>query len=254
MEWLKRSWYDDLTLNIYQDYESYYFRGYPRGNLVKLFCAVLVLWNMEGLFTIKFKKLTGLDQDETHLEIETLWKLTSDLDDVFDSLNQNDTLILFREVKDFLVALTPRGFLTWLGIRKTTGSKDVWPPPLTSVFDHFNRRYTVLSAKQLEDNFNPPKLTVGARALSKHAHRSTEGFWGKVTGLSEEERNKNAFEKLNEIINNWVWINIHGLPHDIVIIEWRIMEGYGWRWTSDQEFRGFIEPQITDGHVKKWRH
>ena len=76
--------------------------------------------------------------------------------------------------------------------------------------------------KQLEESYNPPKLSVGARALSKHAHRSAEWFWGKVTGLSEEERNKNAFEKLKEIINNWVWINIHGLPHDIVIIEWRI--------------------------------
>jgi hypothetical protein len=70
------------------------------------------------------------------------------------------------------------------------------------VFDNFNRRHTVLSAKQLEDNSNPPKLTVGARALSKHAHRSAEGFWGKTTGFTEEQRNKNAFEKLKFIINN----------------------------------------------------
>ena len=101
-----------------------------------------------------------------------------------------------------MVALTPRGLLTCLGIRKTSGSKDVVPPPLTSVYENFNRRFTILTPKQMEDNFNPPKLTVGARALSKHAHRSAEGFWGKVTGLSEEERNKNAFDKLKEIINN----------------------------------------------------
>lgn len=153
-----------------------------------------------------------------------------------------------------MVALTPRGFLTCLGIRKTMGSKDVVPPPITSVCENFNRRYTMLTPKQIAENCNPPKLTVGARALSKHAHRSAEGFWGKVSGLSEEERNKNAFDKLKEIIHNCVWVNIHGLPHEIIIIECRIQAGYGCRWTREQEFRGFIEPQIPDGHNKKWRH
>lgn len=163
---------------------------------------MLILWNQDYVFPIKYKKCPGLDQDETHLEVETLSKLTSQVEDVFEALEHNDSQNLFLEIKDLLVALNPRGFLTCLGIRKTMGSKDVCPPPLTSVFDNFNRRFTVLSAKQLEGNTNPPKLTVGARALSKHAHRSTEGFWGQIIGLSEEERNKNAFNKLKEIIKN----------------------------------------------------
>lgn len=162
----------------------------------------MVLWNQEYNFPIKFKKLPGLELDETHLEIEALNKLSSDVEDIFIALDHNDSQNLFIEIKDFLVASNPRGFLTCLGIRKTQGSKDVCPPPLTSVFENFNRRYTVLSAKQLEGNPNPPKLSVGARALSKHAHRSTEGFWGTILGFSEEERNKNAFDKLKQLIKN----------------------------------------------------
>ena len=38
---------------------------------------------------------------------------------------------------------------------------------------------------------NPSMLTVGARALSKHAHRSSEGFWGGVKG-TEGEKNDHA--------------------------------------------------------------
>jgi len=46
----------------------------------------------------------------------------------------------------------------------------------------------------LEGSKNPPKLTVGARALCKHANRSEGGFWPKATGLSEEARNSNALQ------------------------------------------------------------
>lgn len=31
----------------------------------------------------------------------------------------------------------------------------------------------------MKKNPNPPTLTVGARAMQKHAPRSLEGFWGK---------------------------------------------------------------------------
>ena len=31
--------------------------------------------------------------------------------------------------------------------------------------------------------------------------------------------------------------------------------GYGARWTSDaSQFRGFLEPQMVDGHEVGWRH
>ena len=37
----------------------------------------------------------------------------------------------------------------------------------------------------------PSILSVGARALCKHAHRSSEGYWGEAKG-SESEKNEHA--------------------------------------------------------------
>jgi hypothetical protein len=50
------------------------------------------------------------------------------------------------------------------------------------------------------------------------------------------------------------WINIHGLPHNIAIVELRITEGYGIRWETTGAFRGFLEPQMLNGHEKGWKH
>ena len=39
------------------------------------------------------------------------------------------------------------------------------------------------------------------------------------------------------------------------VLEVRHEEGYGLRWLSDgSEFRGFLEPQMKDGHAVGWRH
>jgi hypothetical protein len=103
-------------------------------------------------------------------------------------------------------------------------------------------------------NKNPPMLTVGARALCKHSHRSQSGFWPKTSGLSEEIRNQNAEKILIKILEECVWINIHRILHDETLIECRNEMGYGVRWTIDGTFRGFLEPQTSDGHDKKWRH
>lgn len=103
---------EDLCINIKADDESYFYQGYPRGNLIKLFCVVLVLWNQNFSFPIRFKTTPGLDLDETQSEIEALSKLTPALDAIFEALEQNEGQKLFDEVKDFLIALTPRGVLT----------------------------------------------------------------------------------------------------------------------------------------------
>jgi hypothetical protein len=59
---------------------------------------------------------------------------------------------------------------------------------------------------------NPSKLTVGARALCKHAHRSSEGFWGVPKG-TEMEKNELANNLAKLIVDECVWINAHILPH-----------------------------------------
>lgn len=65
---------------------------------------------------------------------------------------------------------------------------------------------------------NPSKLTVGARAWCKHAHRSSEGFWGLAKG-TETEKNESAEIVARSIIDECVWINAHVLPHSEYIIE-----------------------------------
>lgn len=50
-----------------------------------------------------------------------------------------------RTLKDLLIQIGTRGFMTALGFRKTTGSQDM-PWPLRSVLlDNFNKPHTVLS-------------------------------------------------------------------------------------------------------------
>jgi hypothetical protein len=68
---------------------------------------------------------------------------------------------------------------------------------------------------------NPSKLSVGARALCKHAIRASDGFWGDPRG-TELAKNTQAEMIAIKILNESVWINIHSLPHDEFIIECRI--------------------------------
>jgi hypothetical protein len=70
-------------------------------------------------------------------------------------------------------------------------------------------------------------LTVGTRALCKHAHRDSKGFWGSCTG-SETTKNALARAKILELLDTCVWINIHhmsGMPDDMAIVEIRNQEG-----------------------------
>ena len=78
--------------------------------------------------------------------------------------------------------------------------------------------------------------------MTKHAHRSSEGFWGENRG-TETYKNEFATKKLNQVLTEAVWINIHSILGSETIIEVRIEQGYGMRWTIDGTFRGFLEPQ-----------
>ncbi|CAD5123726.1 DgyrCDS12044 [Dimorphilus gyrociliatus] len=176
--------------------------------------------------SFNFKKITDLLDG-----IQTLWDHSSKAEQNF-------------SVRKMLMILGKRGILDLLGVRKTVGSKDIFPPP----------------RKLLEDTFqqlnNPGSiLTVGARALAKHCHRDeTDGWWGKCKGR-EIDKNEHAFKILGKILDNSTWINIHWLPHDVIICEVRQENGYGARWTHDgKSFRGFLEPQMAGGHDVGWKH
>lgn len=140
--------------------------------------------------------------------------------------------------------LGTRGLLDLLNIRHTQGSVDIFPPSIATLLASFNEKHKPTA-----------NLTVGARALSKHCHRAvTSEWWGTCAG-SEQAKNEHATAVVMRILGDASWINIHMLPHDLKVIEVRCAEGYGARWSHDGKvFRGFLEPQMEDGHAAGWKH
>jgi hypothetical protein len=155
-----------------------------------------------------------------------------------------------KDLRNLLQHLGIRGLMTMLGMRKTVGSQDLPWPQSSVLLLNFNKLNTIL-CKSFSINFlaeeelkrlkHPPRLTVGARALCKHAHRSSEGFWGIIKG-TEAEKNEMAQKIAFSILRECIWVNAHILPHSEHIIECRNEKGYGIRWTIKGEFRGFLEP------------
>ncbi|KAI8092916.1 uncharacterized protein BX664DRAFT_328499 [Halteromyces radiatus] len=187
------------------------------------------------------------------------------------SSNKDSSSVLQEFLFEYL---EPEDWRLWLLMRTTTGSKGwrVMPPSLNQCLTGFSTLYQKqYSLNDTTDTNNKKKknmqnhiLTVGAKALSKHWHRDRQNeFWGNCTG-SESTKNDHANRVLLKILTNAVWINLHSLPHDQAVYEIRESNGYGARWTTtttkegkiqdDWLFRGFLEPQMEDGHSLGWIH
>ena len=131
---------------------------------------------------------------------------------------------------------------------------------------------------------NSAGLTAGAKAWTKHAHRSEQsstadldnftlntkpipGWWGTPKG-PVSTINAKALELFEKVIRDATWRNLHWLPHEVLVYEIRVLEGYGMRWSSSDKlenlkvtegkrtwtFRGFVEPMMENGHDVRWRH
>ncbi|XP_012833065.1 PREDICTED: uncharacterized protein LOC105953929 [Erythranthe guttata] len=97
-------------------------------------------------------------------------------------------------------------------------------------------------------------LTNGARALSKHINRSSQGYWGALNG-NDYEKNRQAVEVINRVMSECIWMNMHTVQPHGCIFEIRTRDGYGARWSGDGiKFIGFLEPYEVDGHSKGWKH
>lgn len=154
----------------------------------------------------------------------------------------NIPLHFLRSLKGFIHALGPEGILYFIGLRSTTGSLRVAPPPIDVLLRSANELHKPTS-----------QLTVAARALSKHAHRDSSKWWGECKG-SETKKSEDALNVVKRILHGAVWINIHTMV-DGSLLEVRCKEGYGARWSYDgATFRGFLEPHDPAGHESKWRH
>lgn len=116
-------------------------------------------------------------------------------------------------------------------MRTTAGGSDLekMPPSLQECIQSFIRVYEKKNAKPRRHG-QPYMLSVGAKALSKHWHRDRQAqFWGICTGsmlgtvdhddvptfdlcVAESEKNRHAEDVMIKILNDAVWMNIHGLP------------------------------------------
>lgn len=144
-----------------------------------------------------------------------------------------------------VAALGPWGVLYCLGIGRTVGSALTLPPPWRTCMASFLDRHAPTTASP---------LTKGARAHAKHCHRDGHAFWGRATG-SETEKNAQALLALQNIVTDMAWANVHAAPGGLLLFEVRCSPGYGARWLADgSHFRGFLEPQMEDGHAVGWRH
>jgi hypothetical protein len=126
---------------------------------------------------------------------------------------------------------------------------------------------------------NKAGLTAGARAWSKHAHRSqpqdegeddqskreaSAGWWGIPFG-PVAIINEKALLLFHKVMDNATWRNLHWLPHQVLVYEVRVLEGFGMRWSQNRSdngeneerpwtFRGYVEPMMENGHEVGWRH
>lgn len=219
----------------YKNYnDNLTFTSYPQNNYLILLLNNIYLCIQNNNFIFNFYPLNTFATEITNNNIKILQTLFSNKTLSTNNLN----------LKSITENLKPRLLLTFLGLRQTEGSLNNFLPPDINLLKN-----------KFEEKNNPKSiLTVGARALCKHCHRSiTDPFWPNQTG-KEKEKNENGIKMLNLFFNNCIWINIHGLPHQINIIELRIDKGYGIRWEINGFFRGFLEPQMENGHEKNWIH
>ncbi|XP_045799918.1 uncharacterized protein LOC123894083 [Trifolium pratense] len=151
----------------------------------------------------------------------------------------------YTSLASLFSGLSYEGIQGLLGLMHTIGTvPNALPPPRSILLASFN----------LPCNPNENALTDGARALAKHACRSSSGYWGSLVG-NDSNKNKLAMDVINNLIEHCCWMNIHIVPPHGNVFEIRVADGYGARWTEDgSKFIGFLEPYMQDGHSKGWKH
>jgi hypothetical protein len=221
--------------------ERLHYTPLPTRPYYKELSKMIRLWAEKEEFPIKFIDLVGFN--EVQRDSERLVLLTPTIVDMSKKWNNGSDEDKMNIVQSILETLNIRGLMTLMRQRWTPGSMNTFPPSWNQLLYAFNQPHDERT-----------KLSVGARALSKHSGRSSEQFWPSATG-PELAQNKKAEDILRKIMRDAQWINIHWLPHDVFIFEVRNSQSYGARWTADgKKFRGFLEPQMEGGHEVGWKH
>ncbi|XWS09369.1 hypothetical protein CRYUN_Cryun40dG0079300 [Craigia yunnanensis] len=146
-----------------------------------------------------------------------------------------------------LSELSYEGVQSLLGLAHSTGTiSAAVPPPKSTLLSSFMLPYN--------QDVKGSTLTHGARALAKHADRSSNKYWGNLKG-SDSNKNNLAMCVITDLITNSCWLNVYIVQPHGAVFEIRVDEGYGARWSMDgTKFIGFLEPYMDDGHLKGWKH
>ncbi|CAN7103264.1 unnamed protein product [Brassica rapa subsp. narinosa] len=124
-----------------------------------------------------------------------------------------------------LSGLSYTGVQSLLGLSHTIGSiSHALPPPRSVLLSSFMLPY--------KPKIKGCRLSHGARALSKHVDRSSDRFWGVLSG-SDSDKNGLAMDIINSFIGQCCWMNIHIVPPHGEVFEIREVQGYGARWSRD---------------------
>jgi hypothetical protein len=190
-------------------------------------------------------------------------KLKAELMSVGSQSNIFENAVVKSESDLSVILSTPLGIHLAYGLAYTVGSALGSIPPSVHV---------CLTAFTLP---NKVHLTAGARAWSKHAHRSIvddidiptpspvpepcpdegtgkkkkkkeppTGWWGNPSGPVQKV-NENALALFWKIFDASTWRNLHWLPHSVLVYEVRIAEGYGMRWSQDQSTKDSLETEAS---------
>ncbi|KAF7984155.1 hypothetical protein HWV62_16816 [Athelia sp. TMB] len=128
-------------------------------------------------------------------------------------------------------------------------------------------------AKTLEQGASGAANDLEQRAKRLRAEEESAGWWGKPSG-PVAKINENSLLLFSKVMNDASWRNLHWLPHQVLVYEIRVPAGFGMRWSQDRSpnggtesegrgmdtkekpwmFRGFLEPQMDNGHEVGWRH
>jgi len=115
---------------------------------------------------------------------------------------------------------------------------------LTSASAQDEQAIPPLEEKLIRSCFEPfnEQTSVAARAWEKHVGRSTDPFWGVVSGNSDQKE-KRVRTLVTDMLHNVTWWNVfYHYKHELVY-EIRVSSGHGIRWTRNGEtLIGFLEP------------
>ncbi|XP_022722138.1 uncharacterized protein LOC111279420 [Durio zibethinus] len=156
-----------------------------------------------------------------------------------------------------LAELSYEGVQNLLGLAHTAGIiSAALPPPKSTLLSSFTLPYN--------PDVKCSTLTHGARALAKHADRSSDKYWGNLNGsMTDHLISAVLFPSLQiqikiillamgvitDLITNSSWLNVYIVRPHGAVFEIRVDEGYGTCWSkAGTKFIGFLEP------LKEWEH